>query len=83
MNMHRLNISSHQENNCVFCLFVFFFVFCFFFVFVFFCCLFFFSGITSIHICLVDPSSILINWTSPFPILGVSGVLFSLLFYFE
>ena len=27
------------------------------------------------HICLVDPS-ILINWTSPFPILGVSGVLF-------
>ena len=27
------------------------------------------------HICLVDPS-IFINWTSPFPILGVSGVLF-------
>ena len=27
------------------------------------------------HICLVDPS-ILINWMSPFPILGVSGVLF-------
>ena len=27
------------------------------------------------HICLVDPS-ILINWKSPFPILGVSGVLF-------
>ena len=27
------------------------------------------------HICLVDPS-ILINWTSQFPILGVSGVLF-------
>ena len=26
------------------------------------------------HICLVDPS-ILINWTSPFPILGVSGAL--------
>ena len=26
------------------------------------------------HICLVD-SSILINWTSPFPILGVSGIL--------
>ena len=27
------------------------------------------------HICLVDPS-ILINWTSPFPMLGVSHVLF-------
>ena len=27
------------------------------------------------HICPVDPL-ILINWTSPFPILGVSGVLF-------
>ena len=27
------------------------------------------------HICVVDPS-ILINWNSPFPILGVSGVLF-------
>ena len=27
------------------------------------------------HICLVDPS-ILISWTSPFPILGVSDVLF-------
>ena len=27
------------------------------------------------HICLVDPS-ILISWTSPYPILGVSGVLF-------
>ena len=27
------------------------------------------------HICLVDPS-ILIKWTSPFPILGVPGVLF-------
>ena len=27
------------------------------------------------HICLVD-YAILINWTSPFPILGVSGVLF-------
>ena len=27
------------------------------------------------HICLMDPS-ILINWTSPFPILGVSGVFF-------
>ena len=34
------------------------------------------------HICLVD-SSILINWTSPFPILGVSGTLFSFLFCFE
>ena len=33
------------------------------------------------HICLVDPS-IHINWTSPFPILGVPGVLFSFLFYF-
>ena len=29
------------------------------------------------HICLVDPS-ILINWTSPFPNLGVSDVLFHL-----
>ena len=29
------------------------------------------------HMCLVDPS-ILIYWTSPFPILGVSGVLFNL-----
>ena len=27
------------------------------------------------HICLVDPS-ILINWMSPFPILGLSGVCF-------
>ena len=27
------------------------------------------------HICLVDPS-ILINWTSPFPFLGMTGVLF-------
>ena len=34
------------------------------------------------HICLVDPS-ILINWKSPFPILGVSGVRFSFLFHFE
>ena len=32
------------------------------------------------HICLVD-SSILINWMSPFPILGVSGVLFH--FYYS
>ena len=32
------------------------------------------SGLT--HICLMD-QSILINWTSPFPILGVSGVLFN------
>ena len=37
---------------------------------------------TLTHICLVDPS-ILINWTSPFPILGVSGVLFHFLFCFE
>ena len=29
------------------------------------------------HICLVDPS-IRISWTSPFVILGVSGVLFHL-----
>ena len=34
------------------------------------------------HICLVD-SSILTNWTSPFLILEVSGILFSFLFYFE
>ena len=34
------------------------------------------------HICLVDPS-ILINWMSPFPILGVSGVLVSFLFAFK
>ena len=27
------------------------------------------------HICLVDPS-VLINWTSPFSILGVSSILF-------
>ena len=27
--------------------------------------------------------AILINWTSPFVILGVAGVLFSFLFYFE
>ena len=27
--------------------------------------------------------SMLINWTSPFPILGVSGVLFLFLLYFE
>ena len=34
------------------------------------------GGITVLtHICLVDPS-ILINWTSPFSILGVSDVLF-------
>ena len=26
--------------------------------------------------------SILINWMSPFPVLGVSGVLFSVSFYF-
>ena len=36
-------------------------------------CMFFKSTFT--HICLVD-RSILINWTNPFPILGVSGVLF-------
>ena len=33
-------------------------------------------------VCLVDPS-ILISWRSPFPILGVSGVLLSFLFNFE
>ena len=27
------------------------------------------------HICIVDPS-ILINWTSPFPVIGVPGVPF-------
>ena len=32
------------------------------------------------HVCLMDPS-IHISWTSPFPILGVSGVLFSFLSY--
>ena len=32
------------------------------------------------HICLVDPS-ILINWTSPFPILGVAGVLFHFILF--
>ena len=37
------------------------------------CCYFLTSHLT--HICLVDPS-FLINWTSPFPILGVPGVLF-------
>ena len=30
----------------------------------------------------MDPT-ILINWTSPFPILGVPGIFFSFLFYFE
>ena len=30
---------------------------------------------TLIRICQVDPS-ILMNWTGPFPILGVSGVFF-------
>ena len=34
------------------------------------------------HICLVD-SSILISWTSPFPILGVSGVLFHFFLIFD
>ena len=34
------------------------------------------------HICLVDPST-LINWTSPFSILGVSGALFHFLFLFR
>ena len=34
------------------------------------------------HICLVV-RSILINWTSPVPILAVSGVLFHFLLYFE
>ena len=34
------------------------------------------------HICLMD-LSILINWTSSFPIVGVSGVFFSFLFCFE
>ena len=38
-------------------------------------------GFNLTHICLVD-SSIHINWTSPFSFLGVSGVLFSFLFYF-
>ena len=32
------------------------------------------------HNCLVDPS-ILINWTSPFPILGVSGVIFHFILF--
>ena len=35
-----------------------------------------------IHICLVD-LSVLINWTSSFPIVGVSGVLFHFYFIFE
>ena len=34
------------------------------------------------HICPVD-YSILINWTSPFPVLGVSGVLFHLYLIFD
>ena len=33
------------------------------------------------HICMVV-SSILINWKCPLPVLGVSGVFVSFLFYF-
>ena len=46
-----------------------------FFFFFFFCCCCFFFQFCFTHICQVDPST-LIKWTSPFPILGVSGVRF-------
>ena len=40
------------------------------------------GGLYLTHNCLVDPS-ILINWTSPFPIFGMYGVPFSFFILFQ